>query len=586
MKEGRGIFKRGKDKSKKKKKRDRLREFRIAYRSIENPEKYLKNILLPLVILGIFVVFMPYIFSLLALPVAASQFHFTLGGSIPIVLGVLYPYITWKNKEVDINEKMHFFITHLRVLAISDLSLRDIIDVLGGKKVYGNLGEEMRKIRILSTQWKTPLEKTFRFIAERTPSKILKDFLDRSSQSLSSGVSHRDFIESEQEGIMEEYKTMYESSNDVITILNEIYVALITSIVFLMVFGIIVPMAAFADFTTYVYSTSFVLIAAEACLLYFVYSFIPKDEIWHISSKKSDKEKRINMVFKLSVLAAFSIGVILFFTRYVLAVSFLQVIPLEILVAISLTPLIVPGIMVLLEEEEISRREKNFMGFLPSLGAIATMKGGKITESVGYLGEKDYGILTENVINLHKRLKTRVDDTASWEWFGVETHSNFIQRFSEMFREATFAAANPRKVAGMITENMRKIKNLRFKKLTILKTTNALFYGMTMGITLTIYITLVIARHMNRMTAGIGNPLESVGVELSVLQTIPEAIISNTFIIMFFVLVIHCFIIAYTMKVLRGGHKFIALFNFVPLVWSVAVIAVGTDIGISQFLGM
>ena len=134
---------------------------------------------------------------------------------------------------------MHFFITHLRVLAISDLSMKDIMDVLGDKKVYGSLGEEIRKIRVLSIHWKTPLERAFRFVAERTPSKILKDFLDRFSQSISSGVNHRDFIESEQEGVMEEYKTMYESSNDVITVLNEIYVALLTSIVSLMVLGII-----------------------------------------------------------------------------------------------------------------------------------------------------------------------------------------------------------------------------------------------------------------------------------------------------------------------------------------------------------
>lgn len=587
MKEGRGIFKRFKSKSKKKKKKeDILREFRIAYRSIEKPEEFFKKILFPLLLLGIIVIFMPNIFSLFGLPVRVSPFLFPLGGSIPIVLGVLYPYITWKNKEVDINEKMHFFITHIRVLAISDLSMKDIIAVLGDKKVYGNLGVEVRKIRILSTQWKTPLERAFRFIADRTPSKLLKDFLDRFSQSISSGVNHREFIESEQEGVMEEYKTMYESSNDVITVLNEIYVALLTSIVFLMVFGIIAPMVAAADFSTYMYSSSFVFIAAEMCLLYFVYSFIPKDEIWHKGSKKSEKEKKISRFFIISVLAVISVGAILFVTKYVLAISFIQIIPFEILTAISFTPLIIPGLMVLLEEGEISRREKNFMGFLPSLGAIATMKGGKVTESVGYLSEKDYGILTESVISLHKRLKTRIDDTTAWEWFGAETHSNYIQRFSEMFREATHSAANPRKVAKMITENMRKIRNLRFKKLTVLKTTNALLYGITLGITLTIYVTLVIGRHMNNITAGIGAPFESIGVDVVVLQPIPENVFTSAFTIIFFVLVIHCFIIALTLKVFRGGHKFVTLFHFVPMVWIVAVVAVGTDIGLTQFLGM
>ena len=587
MNEEKGILKRFKIGSKKKKKKGRIiKEFRIAYRSIESPENYLKKILLPTIILGALVFFIPSIFDMFSIPLAATPFLFPFGGSIIIVLGVLHPYITWKNKEVEINESMHFFITHLRVLAISDMGLKDILNVIGGKKVYGYLGEEMRKIAILSTTWKASIENAFQFISDRTPSKMLKDFLDRFSQSVSSGVNHRDFIEQEQEGVIEEYKTMYESSNEIITLLNEIYVALLTSIVFLMVFGIIAPAIAGGDFNTYFYGSCFVLITSEICLLYFVHSFIPKDEMWHTGDKKSEEEKKIGNVFKLSVLAVFSIGGILFFARYVLAISFLQIVPYEILVAISLTPLIIPGIMVLLEEEKISRREKNFMGFLPSLGAIATMRGGKVNEAVGYLSRRDYGILSESIGKLSKRLRTRIDDAASWEWFGVETHSNLIQRFSEIFREATYAAANPRITSGMITGNMRKIKNLRFKKLTILKTTNALFYAITLGITLTIYVTLVISRHMNNIIAGIGDPFESVGIDMPILQAISEEIISNTFMAVFFVLIIHCFIISFTMKVLRGGHKYITLFHFVPMVWIVAVIGVVTNIGLTQFLGV
>jgi len=43
------------------------------------------------------------------------------------------------------------------------------------------------------------------------------------------------------------------------------------------------------------------------------------------------------------------------------------------------------------------------------------------------------------------------------------------------------------------------------------------------------------------------------------------------FIIIFFVLVIHCFMLAMTIKVLRGSHKLITLLYFVPFVWVVAI---------------
>jgi len=215
------------------KKQSLKKQMQIAYHSLEDPEKYIRTILVPSIFLGVMLFCMPFILYLvITVPLQFHPITFILAGIVPILLGALYPFVTWKNKESDINGKMHFFITHLRVLAISDLSLRDIINTLGGKKVYGSLGEEMRKISVLSTQWRVPLSRSFRFISERTPSKILKDFLDRFSQSLDSGVEHREFIETEQDAVLQEYKTMYETSNENIVILNEVYVSMLIAIIF------------------------------------------------------------------------------------------------------------------------------------------------------------------------------------------------------------------------------------------------------------------------------------------------------------------------------------------------------------------
>ena len=98
MAEGRGLLKRFRSKSKKRKK-DRFRDLRNAYRGIENQKKYLRTILFPLIMLGILVVFIPSILGLFGLPVVTGQIQFSLIGTIPMILGVLYPYISWKNKE-------------------------------------------------------------------------------------------------------------------------------------------------------------------------------------------------------------------------------------------------------------------------------------------------------------------------------------------------------------------------------------------------------------------------------------------------------------------------------------------------------
>jgi len=575
-------------KEKDKKKQDLPKQFKIAYRSLEDPKKYIKTILLPLVFMGVLVFCTPFILQLVVpIPLDLNPVTFIAGGIIPIFIGVLYPFISWKNKEADINGKMHFFITHLRVLAISDLSLRDIINILGGKKAYGSLGDELKKIGVLSTQWRVPLAKTFRFVSDRTPSKILRDFLDRFSQSIDSGVDHREFIEMEQEAVLQEYKTMYETSNENIVILNEVYVGLLIAIMFVMSLGIVLPFIMGAqDMNMFIYLSSFLLIISEGMLLYLLRAMIPPDEIWHRTGEKGDLEKSLDKTFKASALASLLLGSILFFVRYGLSMPVINKIPFEILVAISITPLLIPGIKTLSEERNITRKERSFLGFLPSLGSIATMRGGRINESVYYLSEKDYGVLTGHIRNLYRRLRTRIDDDAAWEWFGVDSGSNYIQRSSEMFREATYAAANPRTTSRMITENMRKIRDLRTKKLAVVNTSAALFAGITFGIAFAIYVSLIIGRHLNNIMIETGNPLEGSTIDIgtSILQSVSPAAYNNNFIVIFFVLIVHSLMMAITIRMLRGSHKFVTLLYFVPFVWIASITSVLVEVTLGGML--
>lgn len=574
----------------KEKKLDLMKQLKIAYGSLENPKKFYRTVLIPSIAVGILIFSLPFVLRLV-IPdsLTFNPITFIIGGIIPIFLGILYPFISWKNKESDINGKIHFFITHLRVLAISDLSLRDIIDMLGGKSVYGSLGEELKRISALSTRWRLPLSKAFRFISNRTPSKLLKDFLDRFSQSLDSGVSHREFIETEQNAVLQEYKTMYETSNENIVILNEVYVSMLIAIIFVMALGIVLPFVLGAEsITIFVYLSSFLLLISEGLLLYLLRAMIPPDDIWHLTGEKGELDLRLSKLFKSTILVSLLLASILLFLKYILSLSFLQYIPFEILIAISVSPLLITGIKTYKEEDNISRKEGNFLGFLPSLGSIATMRGGKINESVYYLSEKDYGVLTNHIRQLYRRLRTRINDSDAWEWFGVDTGSNYIQRSSEMFREATYAAANPRRVSTMIAENIRKIRDLRIKKLTIVNTSTALFAGITFGISFAIYVSLIISRHLNNIMMEVGDPFTDIG-EINVgglLQTVPPEIYFNIFMVVFIVLIIHSFMMAITIKTLRGSHMLITFLYFVPLIWIVAITSAVVDIGLGGYLNI
>jgi len=583
--------KKAKTDKKSKEKKDSLKEIKIAYHSLEDRKKFIRTIFIPLLIIGVLVMCLPFILQMLVSnQLKYNPITFIIAGIIPIILGVFYPYITWKNRESDINGKMHFFITHIRVLAISDLSLKDIVNVIGGNKAYKSLGEELRKISVLADQWRVPISKTFRFIGERTPSKILRDFLDRFSQSLDSGVEHREFIEHEQDAVLQEYKTIYEASNENIVILSEVYVSLLIAIIFVMSMGIVLPMIMGSqDMGSFIYVSSFMLLASEGMLLYLLRSMIPPDEMWHSTGEKGAIEVSLIKTFKTMLIVSVLLLVFLMILKYYLALPILSLIPIEILIVTSLTPLLVPGIKALREEEHISRKERNFMGFLPALGSISTMRGGRINDSVYYLSEKDYGILTTHIRDLYRRLRTRIDDDAAWEWFGVDTGSNYIQRSCEMFRQATAAAANPRTVSRMISENIRKIRDLRVKKLAIVRTTSALLAGITFGISFAIYISFVVARHLNSIliSSNAGRPFEGTNINIgAILTTVPPEVFTQNFFLIFIVLIAHSFLMGLTIRSLRGSHFLVTFFYFIPFAWIVAITSVAVDIGLRGYLGM
>ena len=119
-----------KNQKEKKEKKGFLKELKIAYSTLEDRKKFFRSILLPLVMMGVMVFALPFVLgAFVSVPLDLNPITFIIGGIIPIFLGIFYPYISWKNKANDIDGKMHFLITHLRVLAISDLSLKDIIHI-------------------------------------------------------------------------------------------------------------------------------------------------------------------------------------------------------------------------------------------------------------------------------------------------------------------------------------------------------------------------------------------------------------------------------------------------------------------------
>jgi archaellum biogenesis protein FlaJ (TadC family) len=127
------------------------------------------------------------------------------------------------------------------------------------------------------------------------------------------------------------------------------------------------------------------------------------------------------------------------------------------------------------------------------------------------------------------------------------------------------------------------------KKLSVVNTSAALFAGITFGIAFATYTSLVIARHLNEilLEGMAGNPFEGTTINVgAILNAVHPQIFANTFITVFLVLVIHSFMLALTIRTLRGSHMSITLLYFIPFIWIVAITSVAITNVLGGYLGI
>ena len=130
------------------------------------------------------------------------------------------------------------------------------------------------------------------------------------------------------------------------------------------------------------------------------------------------------------------------------------------------------------------------------------------------------------------------------------------------------------------------ILDLRKKKFAISNTTVALFGGITFGISFSIYVSLVISRHLNTIVAETGDPFSNMeGIDIgTLLYTVPPETYDFILIVIFAVLMAHSFILSYTIKTIRGSHNYLTFLYFIPFVWIVAATSFVVEIFVAGML--
>ncbi|MBS3760647.1 MAG: archaellar assembly protein FlaJ [Halodesulfurarchaeum sp.] len=505
-------------------------------------------------------------------------------GLLLAVAALIYPKIRLDQRRKRMNEVFHLYVTHMTVLSTTNIDRVEVFRRIARMDDYGPLSEETRRIVQLVDTWNQSLDDACRRRAKKVPSDAVSDFFDRLSYTINAGEDLSSYLVSEQSTIIQNYTTIYEGQLGNLEVMKDLYLSMILSVTFALVFATVLPVISGTDPTMTVSAVVIMYTFIQLGFLYAIYTVSPTDPIWYFPPEQTTPtERRLQYAVAagvgLSALTIVGVSVVMFGFTGIDP----ETIPLPIYAAVPTTPLLIPGLVARSVEADIKGRDEEFVSFIRALGASETAQQTTTTAVLSTLRRKDFGALTKNIDELYTRLKMRLSPEAAWRFFTADAQSYLIQKFSEMYLIGRQMGGDPKHLGELISENMNEVMQLRERRDQSTMTLIGVIYGITAAATFAFFIGLGIVEQLSAMTLGMNTPA---GFDFnSLINTEVYNIALIEFLLTLTVLV-NAMISSLIVRVVDGGHKVNSFMHFVLLTWLGAIIGSMTMELVGSLLGI
>lgn len=508
------------------------------------------------------------------------------------VAAIGFPILDVQRSASLIEAEMHMFITRMGILSIGEVGAQSIFDILKQMRDYGELATEVKRIETLVDKWHTSLPEAARIVAQQSPSPLWSDFLSRMAFSIEAGQPIDEFMRSEQETIAEQYNTLYDTRLESVDTLKEIYVSLVTAGLFgLVIAGIhlvLFEVGSDADTPIEVASRLRFLLLASLVFGFIqmgaVFAFratIPKDLTF--ARDEMDTPFRIN--FRRSLLISGLVTILLVSTSVLTLIWVFDELTSQwdkyglLFIAIPLSPLLIPSMMVRREENQIQRRDETYPDFIRALGGTAQARSSEPSATIKALRGIDFGMLDNSIDRLEKRLSTRIDSDRAWDYFTADTNSAVISRYTRIYIEGSQSSGQPAATAEMVSRSVGNLLSLRNRRSLSANTMWGVALGLLISSVAALNVTTAIVLQLGESIAGVAGGLTQTdvsalsdfgaGVALPVMED-ASSVDDN---IRMFKIIISLLILMQVMAVssiatrLRGGTRSSAVGQMILLTW-------------------
>jgi len=583
---------------------ERMAIWQIALRRLEMPaSRFLLYFIMPAAIAGL----------LTALLVIWLTGGFSEGGLfagftgilllilLPVLSGgaaIYFPVLEVNQSAIKIEKEMHMFITRMGILSLGEVGADTIFDILKQMKDYGELAQEVQRIETLVDKWHTSLPEAARIVAKQSPSPLWSDFLDRMAFSIEAGQPIDAFMRAEQETVAEQYNTLYDTRLESVDTLKEIYVSLVSAGLFgLVVAGIHLVLFEIGnggsetpiDIATrlrWLLLAGFLFVVIQVGALFAFRATIPDDQTF----ARDEFTTPFRILFKQTWLGAGIVSIILLIFTILVIITYWEGLTVSwdkyglILLAVPLTPLLIPSILVQREEKNVLRRDEAYPDFIRALGGTAQARSAEPSATIRALRGIDFGTLDQSIDRLEKRLSTRIDSERAWDYFAADTNSAVIARYNRIYIEGSQSSGEPAATADMVSKSVTNLLSLRRRRSLSASTMWGVALGLLISSVVSLNVTISIVLQLGETIAGVATSLaestdiaaitDSAGGFVLPVMEDPSAVEDN---IMMFKIIVSILILIQVLAVsmiatrLRGGGFTSAVGQTIQLLWVAAI---------------
>ncbi|MBN1390787.1 MAG: type II secretion system F family protein [Candidatus Thermoplasmatota archaeon] len=543
----------------------------LAYRDMEmDPKVWVLTRVLPVgagtvLLAGILVLLLPGIFlSGWAFGLLVLTVTFTT------LTAAIWPYFLWERKRQEIDDDLHLFVVRIGVMSLSSSTRSSIFEIASREESSRSILGELKKVQELARTWNVPLPQALRIISKLTPSKRFGDFLERMAYAIEIDEDPKVFFRNEQEAVMEEFRSRYSTTLDRIEIVREVYISLISVTMFLSVMLVVMSMLVGINHYLMSFLIVFVFIVVEIVLWVVINGVLPREVIWY-DPKPHPKDSRFHRKLNMWLVVSVSSSMVLLMVLFIAGIDWTT---LLLYLAISSTPLLVPGTIIIMEERMIKRRDDAFGAFIRTLGSTSESKGGAPVMGLKRIRWHDFGALTEQVRHVYDRLKLRIDSRKAWSLFVRESRSELISQFLNTYQEGISAGGSPKEVSSLISGHFTTLSSLRKRRYLMADNFAAILYGLTVFISGGMFMIYSVVLEMLSKLGDLGTTSEEIEdfqslvllKDVSGLEYILLAAVVS-------VVLLHVFFSADAVRRFKGGHVYTLMLHGPLLLWTAAISA-------------